>query len=51
MAQGNLGWMYSNGHGVEQSDAQAVHWYTKAAEQGNAIAQNNLSLMRQDGRA
>ncbi|MDC0148581.1 hypothetical protein OAI46_06955 [Alphaproteobacteria bacterium] len=31
-----------NGMGVAEDDKQAVYWYRKAAEQGNAIAQTNL---------
>ena len=31
--------MYDNGRGVEQDDEQAVFWYRKAAEQGDATAQ------------
>lgn len=41
-AQYNLGVMYSNGRGVRQDDQQAVNWYTKAAEQGDAFAQSRL---------
>ncbi|MCL2872326.1 MAG: sel1 repeat family protein [Betaproteobacteria bacterium] len=36
--------MYQDGRGVAQDDAQAVVWYRKAAEQGNADAQNSLGL-------
>ena len=36
---------YYNGRGVPQDYAQALSWYRKAAEQGNAHAQNNLGLM------
>jgi TPR repeat protein len=39
--------MYQNGKGVPQDDAEAIRWYLKAAEQGNADAQNNLGLMYQ----
>ena len=38
-AQVNLGYMYDNGRGVPQDDAEAVRWYRLAAEQGNARAQ------------
>ncbi|MGX3013232.1 tetratricopeptide repeat protein, partial [Ursidibacter sp. B-7004-1] len=31
--------MYDNGQGVKQDDHQAVKWFQKAAEQGNAKAQ------------
>ena len=44
-AQYNLGLMYANGEGVPEDDAEAVHWYRKAAEQGDANAQNNLGVM------
>ena len=30
---------------MAQDKKQAVHWYTKAAEQGDADAQQNLSVM------
>ena len=42
--------MYANGRGVPQDDAQAVEWYTKAAEQGVGDAQNNLGLMYGNGK-
>ena len=41
--------MYDNGRGVRQDDAQAVHWYRKAAEQGNVEAQHNLGAMYANG--
>ncbi len=50
IAQANLGWMYANGRGVEQNDAEAVRWYRKAAEQGYASAQYNLGWMYANGR-
>jgi TPR repeat protein len=34
--------MYENGDGVEQDSAEAVRWYKKAAEQGDADAQNKV---------
>ena len=34
--------MHGNGTGVPKDDAQAVYWFRKAAEQGDAKAQNNL---------
>lgn len=37
-AQYNLGWMYWKGHGVWQSDTEAMKWYRKAAEQGHERA-------------
>ena len=36
--QSNLGVMYDNGEGVPEDDKEAVKWYTKAAEQGDAVA-------------
>jgi uncharacterized protein len=40
----DLGWMYADGRGVTQDDGQAVSWFRKAAEQGDAVAQNNLGV-------
>ena len=34
-----------NGPGVPQDYAEAVKWYRKAAERGDALAQNNLGFM------
>ena len=48
-AQLGLGWMYQNGQGVPQGDAEAVKWYRLAAEQGDARAQYNLGLMYING--
>ena len=42
--------MYYNGQGVPQDYAQAVNWYRKAADQGDANAQRNLGNMYEDGR-
>ncbi len=41
--------MYADGEGVLRNDAEALRWYRKAAEQGNAAAQANLGLMYLDG--
>ena len=41
--------MYFNGQGVPQDYAQAVGWYRKAADQGNALAQLNLGAMHLNG--
>jgi TPR repeat protein len=41
--------MYNIGQGVPQDYAEAVNWYLKAAEQGNASAQTNLSFMYYNG--
>lgn len=48
-AQTSLGFMYGNGRGVLQDDAEAVRWYRLAAERGDAIAQTNLGVMYSTG--
>ncbi len=37
--------MYDEGQGVPQDHAEAVKWFRKAANQGDATAQYNLGLM------
>tara|TARA_Y100000588_G_C14053428_1_gene838278 strand:- start:42 stop:527 length:486 start_codon:yes stop_codon:yes gene_type:complete len=49
MAQNSLGWMYANGEGVVEDDAEAVYWYRKAAEQGFAAAFQALGVMYSRG--
>jgi len=44
-AQGAVGLLYEQGHGVQQDYVQAVAWYRKAADQGSAYAQHNLGIM------
>jgi len=44
-----LGLMYQRGQGVEQNDFEAVEWYSKAAGQGLAEAQNHLANMYLNG--
>ena len=41
--------MYSSGEGVTQDHKEAAKWYRLAAEQGYALAQNNLGLMYSKG--
>ena len=41
--------MYSKGHGVHQSDKEAVTWYRKAADQGHVNAQFNLGVKYVNG--
>jgi TPR repeat protein len=48
-AQNNIGVMYDNGRGVAKDEAQAVAWYHKAADQGDASAQYHLGLRYADG--
>jgi uncharacterized protein len=43
-AQGNIGVMYAHGEGVPQDYAEAVKWFRRAAEQGDAHAQYNLAV-------
>lgn len=40
----------NSGEGAIQDDKQAVHWYTKGAEQGDARAQYTLGVMYDNGR-
>jgi len=44
-----LGVMYTNGQGVRQDDKEAVKWYRKSAEQGDADAQYNLGVRYDSG--
>jgi TPR repeat protein len=41
--------IYNNGEGTPQDYKQALYWFTKAAVQGNDIAQLNLGMMSADG--
>ena len=41
--------MYSTGRGVAQDYAEAMKWYRKAADQGEAHAQTNLGYMYAQG--
>jgi TPR repeat protein len=45
----NLGSMYYSGLGVGVDSDQAVNWYRKAAEAGNAEGMNNLGWMYDAG--
>ena len=41
--------MYEDGNGVDQNFEETIKWYRKAAEQGDAAAQNNLGhIYRQE---
>ena len=42
--------MYTRGTGVVQDHEQAVKWFRKAAQQGDAIAQFNLGGMYEHGK-
>ena len=37
--------MYADGRGVQQSNTEAAAWYRKAADQGDADAMGQLSLL------
>jgi uncharacterized protein len=43
------GVLYEEGQGVPQDYAEAVKWFQLAADQGLAIAQNNLGAMYYNG--
>ncbi len=45
VAQFCLGFMYKHGRGVRPDLEKAIAWYTKAAEQGYVLAQNDLGVM------
>jgi TPR repeat protein len=43
--------MYENGRGgLPKDDAQAVSWYRKAADAGNAFGMSRLGFMYEAGR-
>ncbi|MCX8500811.1 MAG: sel1 repeat family protein [Alphaproteobacteria bacterium] len=44
-----LGAAYALGRGVPQDYAEAVSWFRKAAEQGNALAQYSLGAIYKKG--
>lgn len=44
-AQWRLGLLYFHGHGVPESDAQALQWFERAARQGNADGQYHVGNM------
>ena len=41
--------MYAKGEGVPEDDAEAMKWFRKAAEQGDATGQYNLGVMYANG--
>ena len=45
----DMAWRYANGDGVEKDSKKAAYWYTKAAEQGDPVAQNNLGVLYEHG--
>ena len=48
-AQYNLGFLYYNGQGLTQNNAEALKWYRLAAEQAHGDAQLNLGAMYRNG--
>ncbi|MBF0141073.1 MAG: sel1 repeat family protein [Magnetococcales bacterium] len=44
-AQVQIGWLYHEGRGVPQNEAEAAKWYLKAAEGGDVGAQMLIALM------
>ena len=44
-AQSRIGFMYANGQGVPQNDAEAAKWYREAANQGDLDGLHNLAGM------
>ena len=46
MAQFSLGVCYQNGWGVGRDEAEAMHWYRKAAEQGYVLAREALKELQ-----
>jgi len=48
-AKSKLGQYYEYGHPVKKSLAEAVNWYTLAAEQGHSEAQYNLGMWYANG--
>ena len=49
-AQYNLGWCYDRGDGVTKDDVEAFKWFRRAAEQGDAPAQNHIGVCYDNGR-
>lgn len=49
-AETAVGVMTASGMGLDQDDAVARLWLTRAADQGNSYAQANLALLWRDGR-
>src|SRR5579863_9873179 len=47
--QNYLGVLYSDGKGVKEDQAQAVHWFRLAADQGNAAGACNLGYAYETG--
>ena len=48
-AQNLLGLCYGAGKGAEKDCTKALHWYLKAAQQGQSYAQYNCGVLYQNG--
>lgn len=48
-AMNQVGWMYQNGHGVQQNHEQAMEYFLMASEIGVPVAMNNIGWMYQNG--
>jgi len=46
VAQSDLGFMYREGEGVPQNDAEALKWYSLAKAQGSDAAAHNLDIIQ-----
>jgi TPR repeat protein len=42
----SLAWMYENGHGVDQDQAQALLWFRRAAAAGSQIGERQLRRLQ-----
>lgn len=47
-AQNNLGYLYSEGKGVKQSNEEAEYWYRKAYRRQSTSAAHNLGILFRD---
>ena len=45
LARYNLGWIYTNGRGVERNDAFAAYYFQQASRQGHEASRNMLPLV------
>ncbi|HLX65063.1 MAG TPA: caspase family protein [Planctomycetota bacterium] len=48
-AQCNLGWMYTEGIGVQKNSLEGLRWYKLAVEQNNSQAMTNLGMIYDAG--
>ena len=49
MAMRNIGNLYEGGSGIPQDHGQAMIWYRKAADAGDAGAMTNIALLYEFG--